>query len=311
MADRSRHRAGRWKRHAHAVEPTQGTASAGRSSVDRTGAARRAQSLAPRTTTVIVGHEAKIVEHALGHHPGLRFVKQEPQLGTAHALLQAASLFAGTQGKSDRPVRGRSPHETRNAHPSCEDPRSVGGCRDGPDRSPRTSVRLRACDSTERTVRADCRGRRRPPPEQRAVQEVNSGIYIYDLGLLFETLPLIPEARPKHERYLPAVLASFCRRGLTVETVVTEDPGEIRGINSQTELAEVGTMVRQSKNEELMAAGVTIEDPATTYIEDYVGVGPDTVIHPGVTLEGTHDGGGPAANFIPEFESLTRPSKMT
>ena len=61
---------------------------------------------------------------------------------------------------------------------------------------------------------------------------------------------------------------------------------EIHGINSQTELAEVSIMVRQSKNEELMAAGVTIEDPPTTYIDDDVTVGPDTVIHAGVALEG-------------------------
>ncbi len=65
-----------------------------------------------------------------------------------------------------------------------------------------------------------------------------------------------------------------------------EDPNEIRGINSRSELAEASRIVRQKKNEELMAAGVTIEDPATTYIDDDVVVGADTVIHPGVHLEG-------------------------
>jgi bifunctional UDP-N-acetylglucosamine pyrophosphorylase/glucosamine-1-phosphate N-acetyltransferase len=67
---------------------------------------------------------------------------------------------------------------------------------------------------------------------------------------------------------------------------VLDDTHETRGINSRTELAEVSRIVRQKKNEELMAAGVTIIDPATTYIEDDVEVGPDTVIHPGVILEG-------------------------
>ena len=62
---------------------------------------------------------------------------------------------------------------------------------------------------------------------------------------------------------------------------------EVRGINSRTELAEVSTMVRQQKNEELMAAGVTLIDPATTYIDADVIVGPDTVIHPCVFLEGS------------------------
>jgi bifunctional UDP-N-acetylglucosamine pyrophosphorylase/glucosamine-1-phosphate N-acetyltransferase len=72
---------------------------------------------------------------------------------------------------------------------------------------------------------------------------------------------------------------------------VLDDPDEIRGINSRSELAETSRIVRQKKNEELMAAGVTIEDPATTYIDEDVMVGPDTVIHAGVFLEGkTHVG---------------------
>ena len=67
---------------------------------------------------------------------------------------------------------------------------------------------------------------------------------------------------------------------------MVDDSNEIRGINSRSELAEASRIVRQKKNEELMAAGVTIEDPATTYVDDDVVVGADTVIHPGVHLEG-------------------------
>jgi len=63
--------------------------------------------------------------------------------------------------------------------------------------------------------------------------------------------------------------------------------GHIRGINSRAELAEVTAMVRQQKNEELMAAGVTLIDPATTYVDSAVVVGPDTVLHPCVILEGS------------------------
>ena len=96
----------------------------------------------------------------------------------------------------------------------------------------------------------------------------------------------VSEAGPKHERYLPAVLELLRRQQLTVSSITTEEAHEIRGINSQSELAEVSAIVRQRKNEELMAAGVTIEDPATTYIDSDVQVGTDTVIHPGVFLEG-------------------------
>ena len=79
---------------------------------------------------------------------------------------------------------------------------------------------------------------------------------------------------------------------MPVESLVVEPPDEIRGINSRTELAEVSGIVRQSKNEELMAAGVTIEDPATTYVDADVVVGADTVIHPSVMLEGRTTIGG-------------------
>src|SRR5205807_8937144 len=76
------------------------------------------------------------------------------------------------------------------------------------------------------------------------------------------------------------------RRKRTVETLVVDNQQEIRGINSRSELAEVSRIVRQTKNEELMAAGVTIIDPATTYIDQGVEIGADTVLHPGVTIEG-------------------------
>ena len=67
---------------------------------------------------------------------------------------------------------------------------------------------------------------------------------------------------------------------------MVDDPSEIRGVNTRSELAEVSATMRQNKNEELMAAGVTIIDPATTYIDPDVEVGPDTVIHPGVVIQG-------------------------
>ena len=246
---------------------------------------RTARSLAPVTTTVVVGHQADDIAHAIGPSVGVRFVQQVPQLGTAHALLQAESVFSGTQGNlivlsGDVPritattlLRLVETHERAHAAATvltAELPRPFGY-----GRVIRQQGRFaRIVEETDAT------------PAQRAIREVNSGIYLFDLGPLFGALRKIPEAGPKHERYLPAVLALYGRRGLPVETVVTEDPSEIRGINSQTELAEVGIMVRQSKNEELMAAGVTIEDPPTTYLDDDVMVGPDTVIHPGVTLEG-------------------------
>ena len=71
-----------------------------------------------------------------------------------------------------------------------------------------------------------------------------------------------------------------------METILVENAQEIRGINSRSELAEVSRLVRQKKNEELMAAGVTFIDPATTYVDPEAEIAADTVLHPGVVIEG-------------------------
>ena len=127
-------------------------------------------------------------------------------------------------------------------------------------------------------------------PAEREIREINSGIYAFALDGLFD-------ARARHRRreraarVLPAGSGGDLPRsaGAAVETVTVANPDEIRGINSRAELAEVSRIVRQQKNDELMAAGVTIEDPATTYIDRDVEVGADTIIHPGVSLEGHDD----------------------
>jgi bifunctional UDP-N-acetylglucosamine pyrophosphorylase/glucosamine-1-phosphate N-acetyltransferase len=123
-------------------------------------------------------------------------------------------------------------------------------------------------------------------PTERQIREINSGIYAFDLAPLFDALRGIASQNAQGEFYLTDLIAIYRRRKLPVETLLNEHPHEIRGINSRTELAEVSRIVRQTKNEELMAAGVTIIDPTTTYIDPDVQVGPDTVIHPGVLLEG-------------------------
>jgi bifunctional UDP-N-acetylglucosamine pyrophosphorylase/glucosamine-1-phosphate N-acetyltransferase len=122
--------------------------------------------------------------------------------------------------------------------------------------------------------------------EERKIREINAGIYAFQLESLFDTLRGIAAQNAQGEYYLTDLVALYRQRKLPVETFVTDYPQEIRGINSRTELAEVSRLVRQSKNEELMAAGVTIIDPATTYIDPDVEVGADTVIHPGVVIEG-------------------------
>jgi bifunctional UDP-N-acetylglucosamine pyrophosphorylase/glucosamine-1-phosphate N-acetyltransferase len=123
-------------------------------------------------------------------------------------------------------------------------------------------------------------------PAQRLVREINSGIYAFDAATLFEALRGVAAANAQGEYYLTDVIAIYRRRRLPVETLIVSDPREVRGVNSRSELAEVSAIMRQKKNEELMAAGVTIVDPASTYIDSDVLIGPDTVVHPGVVIQG-------------------------
>jgi bifunctional UDP-N-acetylglucosamine pyrophosphorylase/glucosamine-1-phosphate N-acetyltransferase len=121
---------------------------------------------------------------------------------------------------------------------------------------------------------------------ERAIDEINSGIYAFDLGPLFGSLASLRTANAQGEYYLTDLVRAYVERGLTVETVLLDDPREITGVNSRKELADVTAILNANRNEALMAAGVTIIDPASTWIGPDVTVGADTILHPNVHLEG-------------------------
>jgi bifunctional UDP-N-acetylglucosamine pyrophosphorylase/glucosamine-1-phosphate N-acetyltransferase len=122
--------------------------------------------------------------------------------------------------------------------------------------------------------------------QQRAIRECTSGVFACSPVALREALGTFSWEHVERERSLGEVVAALRRLGHDVDTITANVPHEIRGINSQTELAEASAMMRQAKCEELMSAGVTIIDPATTYVGPDVEVGHDTVLHPNVYLEG-------------------------
>jgi bifunctional UDP-N-acetylglucosamine pyrophosphorylase / glucosamine-1-phosphate N-acetyltransferase len=243
-----------------------------------------ANTVAPATVTVIVGHKADVVRDRLGT-TNVHFALQEPQLGTAHALQQAEPLLADRSGalvllSGDVPLL--SPNTLQRL---LETHRGSGAA---------ATVVTATVDRPYgygRIVRT--RGRiariveeRDASPTQRQIKEINSGIYAFDLAPLFDSLRSIAAQNAQGEFYLTDLIAIYRRRKLPVETFLVENAQEIRGINSRSELAEVSRLVRQKKNEELMAAGVTLIDPATTYVDPEAEVAADTVLHPGVVIEG-------------------------
>jgi bifunctional UDP-N-acetylglucosamine pyrophosphorylase/glucosamine-1-phosphate N-acetyltransferase len=247
-----------------------------------------ARAIAPRSLTIVVGHQADAVQAALSGHTGLTFVVQEPQLGTAHALLTTETALARARGtlvmlSGDVPMLTAATlralverHEAAGAAASVvtalvENPHGYGRIvRDrGPGQQIARIVEEKDASSTERQIR-----------------EINSGIYAFALDGLFDALRGVAAENAQREYYLPDLVAIYRRQGRAVETLVV-DAAEIAGINSRAELAVVSRDVRQAKNAALMAAGVTIEDPATAYIDRDVTIGADTIVRPGVSIEGT------------------------
>ena len=246
---------------------------------------RTADTLKPDTITVVVGHQAEDVQRHLSGRAGLQFVTQRPQLGTAHALQQTEPVLTGRSGtlvllSGDVPLlTAATLRRLVDTHRGADAAATV------------VTATVDRPYGYGRIVRTDGRiarivEERDASPAERQLHEINSGIYAFDLGPLFESLRGIASQNAQGEFYLTDLIAIYRRRTLPVETLLIEDSDEIRGINSRTELAEVSGLLRQKKNEELMAAGVTLVDPATTYIDPDVEVGADTVIHPGVVLEG-------------------------
>jgi bifunctional UDP-N-acetylglucosamine pyrophosphorylase/glucosamine-1-phosphate N-acetyltransferase len=246
---------------------------------------RATDPLDPTATVVVVGHRASDVREALGKRLGLQFATQAPQLGTAHALLQAEPFLTGARGTVVM-VYGDVPMLSTRTLRRLVDAHVLSG-----DAATLLTTILDQPHGYGRIVRE--RGRvvriveeRDATPEERGIREVNGGVYAFDVAPLFDALRSIAPENVQGEYYLPDLVAVYRARGLGVGTMAVEDPRELRGINSRMELAEVSAAMRDTRNEQLMAAGVTIEDPATTWIGPDVMIGEDTVLRPNVHLEG-------------------------
>jgi len=244
-----------------------------------------AEALTPRSITVVVGHQAELVGSAVRSR-GHRVAVQGEQLGTAHALRQAEAGLTGESGtllllSGDVPLlKAHNLQSLLRAHQAAGAAVTV------------LTAEVERPFGYGRVVRTDGAiaaivEERDASPAQREIREINSGIYAFEMPLVWQGLGEIAANNNQGEYYLPDLVKIFRQRGLTVATATADDAASIQGINSRSELAEAGGVMRQRKNEELMAAGVTIVDPASTYVEADVEVGPDTVLHPGVVLEGS------------------------
>lgn len=121
---------------------------------------------------------------------------------------------------------------------------------------------------------------------QKQITEVNSGLYCFDIGLLRAALSDLKNDNSQSEYYLTDTIAILLENGYSVGAYRASDSSEIRGVNNRVQLASAEKAMRKKINEHHMLSGVTIIDPASTYIGTDVTIGADTVIFPGTTIKG-------------------------
>jgi bifunctional UDP-N-acetylglucosamine pyrophosphorylase/glucosamine-1-phosphate N-acetyltransferase len=233
---------------------------------------------------VVVGHEGDAVRAVLGARP--RYAVQAEQLGTGHAVLQALPMLEDFSGTvlivyGDVPLLRAETIGVLLAHHRSQGAAAtlLTDLRDDPTgygrvvRDASGNVR-RIVEETDAT------------PDERQVREINAGTYAVEAGALREALRAVRRANAQGEYYLTDMISLLLERGHTVAAVVAGDSRETMGINSRRELAQAEALMRHAILGDLMDGGVTVVDPATTYVHAGVRVGRDTVLHPGVHLEG-------------------------
>jgi len=233
---------------------------------------------------VVVGHQADDVA-ALVTPLGACTILQEPQQGTGHALQVARPALENFRRAivvpGDAPlirtetlaVLAETHQATRAAvtvlTAVLDDPSGYGRIVRGLDGAVRAIVEEKAASEAERAIR-----------------EINSGIYCFELDKLWESLGELRPENVHRELYLTDVVALLNRRGERIAAQAAEDPQEILGCNTRRELAEVDSLFRRRKIDELMASGVTIYLPESVLVDPDVEVGPDSVLDPAIELLG-------------------------
>lgn len=234
---------------------------------------------------VIVGHGAELVESMVGEQG--KIVLQAEQLGTGHAVMQTKDALAGFTGTAmilcgDTPLLdGEELKKFYEAHVQSGAAATVlTAFMDNPFGYGRI---VRDVDGNVQGIVEE----KDADAQQKLIKEINTGIYCLECPLMFDVLATLTCDNAQGEYYLTDVLTKLNEAGKKVGGVVTEDSDMVMGINSRRQLAEAESVMRVRILNKLMDEGVTIMDPASTFIESSVKIGRDTVIYPFTWLEGS------------------------
>ena len=244
-----------------------------------------ASEVGDRPPVLVIGHQREAVQQSVGDRA--RFAVQEEQLGTGHAVMQAAKVLSesGAQNvlilSGDVPLtRAETLQRLVEQHTSEKNaltlltmklPKPAMYGRIVRDQSGAVVRIVEAKDASD---------------DEKQIDEVNAGIYVFDARDLFDNLARLSTNNAQGEYYLTDLIAMLRDSGKRVGAVVADDPIEAIGVNSRGELAVVEAEIQRRVVSKLMADGVTFRNPNTVVIDSTVSIAPDTVVYPYVTLEG-------------------------
>jgi bifunctional UDP-N-acetylglucosamine pyrophosphorylase/glucosamine-1-phosphate N-acetyltransferase len=245
-----------------------------------------ASDLAPERLVVVVGHaRERVSAAAVEAAPGAAIVVQEQQLGTGHAVrmvLESVGAMSGTVivTYADMPLlRGQTLGELASRHVAAGNAVTVLTARGD---FPGFGRIVRDADGSFLRIVEE----RDATAAERTIDECNSGCYAFDGALLADAIKRVTTDNSQHEEYLTDVVEILRRDGHPVGTVLAAESAEIKGVNDRVQLAEARRVLNDRILREWMLAGVTITDPASTWIDVTVTIGQDAEIGPQTQLEG-------------------------
>lgn len=235
---------------------------------------------------IVIGHQAETVQSFYSGRDGIAFAIQAEQNGTGHAVACAAPLLSDFRGKvlilcGDVPLIKEETlngmvhdHELQGAvvtvlTTEVENPRGYG--RILKNEAGHVIGIVEEKDATD---------------GQRAIREINSGIYCVESGFLFDAVAGLSSDNAQGEYYLTDIMRIAAEKGLKCISHPIDDALEVMGINDRVQLAEAEAALRTRTNDAFMRDGVTIRDPKTAYLDPGTVIGRDTVIHPNVHISG-------------------------
>lgn len=233
---------------------------------------------------VVTGYGIEQVQAALKRYERLEFALQAEQLGTAHALMQAKSLLADFHG----------PVVVKFGDGPLNKPETLSGLAERMDGAGMSMLTMLLDDPTGygRILR-DTDGeivanieQKDATPEQQAIREINPGVFCFDSSV-WEMIEKVDNQNAAKEYYLPDLIKIYRAAGKRVVSILSDDPGELLGVNSRQQLAQVEQVLISRLCTHWMTQGVRIIRSETVYIEPTVELAADVTLWPGVILRGS------------------------